>query len=445
MNMKWMKILVICMMSCLAFASCEKGDELKIENNYAEINRVEGYVASLDLYDLQYYVQFAVAIEGRFKAYEYEAYNDDEDADVYVCVRYGENADMSDSFSLEKRVSYIENENGDRTDDYTQSVRLETSAILDKGKKYYYQAYVQYYMPNSNEKFVVYDEVREFGLSDDRVAKNVSLSVTEKNNGNTVFFHVALSGDPLGLGSDMMEYLSPNDIEVVVKCGAEESLERTVVCYDYDEDDGYFWGYTEFNMNTMFCQPYVRIMGVEIAGEIKKVELCAVTDGSAIDLGLPSGIKWGSCNLGADSVSGFGGYYGWGKADGGWFNGTELPSDISGTEYDVARAMLGGSWQIPTKEQWEELVSNTRVSYFVYNGVSGLRIVGLNGNSIFLPKAGHEYSNGGYGSVGDSADYWSSVSDGYNTPYYCFVYFNYCEDYGASLGGIKYPIRPVCD
>ena len=79
--------------------------------------------------------------------------------------------------------------------------------------------------------------MREFGLSDDRVAKNVSLSVTEKNNGNTVFFHVALSGDPLGLGRDMMEYLSPNDIEVVVKCGAEESLERTVVCYDYDEDD----------------------------------------------------------------------------------------------------------------------------------------------------------------------------------------------------------------
>ena len=84
--------------------------------------------------------------------------------------------------------------------------------------------------------------------------------------------------------------------------------------------------------------------------------------GEAIDLGLPSGTKWASCNVGATKPEEYGGYYSWGETeeketydwstyihcDGSSSTCHDLGSDISGTEYDVAHVKWGGKWCMPT-------------------------------------------------------------------------------------------------
>ena len=70
----------------------------------------------------------------------------------------------------------------------------------------------------------------------------------------------------------------------------------------------------------------------------------------AIDLGLPSGIKWASCNVGASKPEEYGGHYSWGETEEKeiyeWFTYThcdgtvqtchDLSPSICGTENDVA-------------------------------------------------------------------------------------------------------------
>lgn len=47
----------------------------------------------------------------------------------------------------------------------------------------------------------------------------------------------------------------------------------------------------------------------------KTVEDDVSTPGEAIDLGLPSGLKWASCNVGASSPEEYGGYFAWGEIE----------------------------------------------------------------------------------------------------------------------------------
>ena len=135
-----------------------------------------------------------------------------------------------------------------------------------------------------------------------------------------------------------------------------------------------------------------------------------------VDLGLPSGLKWAAYNVGATSPEGYGEYYSWGeietKASYDWENCStmEVPmNDISGNEqYDVARKKWGGSWRMPTKEEQTELLENCTWELTTVNSVSGYKVTGPNGNSIFLPAAGYRYGttlnfDGYYGG------YWSST------------------------------------
>lgn len=123
----------------------------------------------------------------------------------------------------------------------------------------------------------------------------------------------------------------------------------------------------------------------------------------AIDLGLPSGTKWASWNVGAFSPEEYGGYYAWGETeekedytqstylyyDSIWQEYKNIGENISGTEYDVARQKWGEDWRMPTKAEMEELKSECTWTWIQYNNsVYGYRVVGPNGNKIFLPAAG---------------------------------------------------------
>lgn len=109
----------------------------------------------------------------------------------------------------------------------------------------------------------------------------------------------------------------------------------------------------------------------------------------AVDLGLS--VKWSSKNLGATLPSDIGEYYLWGDADNtGVIAFYEAPNvnNICGTEYDIVRAMWGGTWRMPSRGEFMELVSSCTWTKATVNGTEGMKVIGPNKNSIFLPNTG---------------------------------------------------------
>ncbi len=171
-----------------------------------------------------------------------------------------------------------------------------------------------------------------------------------------------------------------------------------------------------------------------------------------VDLGLPSGLKWATCNVGATNPEDYGNYYAWGeitpKPTYTSYNSTtysETMSDISGNAtYDAARANWGSTWRMPTYKEMGELINNCIWTWTSIGGLNGYKITGSNGNSIFLPAARYRYGSelnytGLYGS------YWSSTPvSSLNGAYY----LNFASgDYHRSSSYRYYgrSVRPVTE
>ncbi|MBO5769586.1 MAG: InlB B-repeat-containing protein, partial [Bacteroidales bacterium] len=188
-----------------------------------------------------------------------------------------------------------------------------------------------------------------------------------------------------------------------------------------------------------------------------------------VDLGLPSGLKWATCNIGATSPEDYGDYFAWGettlKDNYDWstykycngsvstltkYNGN---GDYGTIDYkttldlsdDAARANWGGAWRMPTYAELDELRNNCTRTWTTQNGVNGYKVTSkTNGNSIFLPAAGSRYGTSVY-DVGSRGYYWSSsLYEGYPCSAYSLrfnsgdVYWiNYYRYYG-------YTVRAVC-
>lgn len=153
----------------------------------------------------------------------------------------------------------------------------------------------------------------------------------------------------------------------------------------------------------------------------------------AIDLGLPSGTKWASCNVGASKPEEYGEYYAWGESEENnyydWSTYTYcdgikntchyLGSDISGTEYDVAHKKWNDNWRMPTLEQFQELLSNCHYEWTILNGIKGQKFTSkFNGNSIFLPFTGYYYQNK-LNYIDRYGYYWSATKDVSNLNHTC--------------------------
>ena len=193
-----------------------------------------------------------------------------------------------------------------------------------------------------------------------------------------------------------------------------------------------------------------------------------------VDLGLPSGTLWATCNVGANSPEKYGGYYAWGetttKSNYSWstykyckgsektitkyctqswygYNGytdnlTELlPED------DAATANWGSSWQMPSLDQLKELINSnyTTTTWTTLNGVYGRKITSKsNGKSVFLPAAGSRYDTS-LDSAGCYGLYWSrslDTSDSYYAYCLCFYSGNIYAD-GGDYRYIGRSVRPV--
>ena len=148
----------------------------------------------------------------------------------------------------------------------------------------------------------------------------------------------------------------------------------------------------------------------------------------AVDMGLPSGTLWADRNIGAKSPEDFGLYFSWGNIEGhvmgsGYdfddYNetkGHELDGDID-IEHDAARFNMGEPWQMPTKEQFQELVDKCTREWCCDNGHMGSRFTSkINGKSVFFPAAG--YGGGtSISYVGSLGFYWSSSWYSANSAY----------------------------
>ena len=174
-----------------------------------------------------------------------------------------------------------------------------------------------------------------------------------------------------------------------------------------------------------------------------------------VDLGLPSGVKWATCNVGASSPEDYGDYFAWGetspKAEYTWENSVtygEQMSDISGNaQYDAATANWGGSWRMPTKEQMEELVEHCEWEWTQVNGVNGAKVIGPNGSCIFLPAAGCRYGSSLY-YYGDNGFCWSSTpSDYYNDKNAYSLLFDTGLEYAGWTENRSYgfTVRPITE
>lgn len=240
-------------------------------------------------------------------------------------------------------------------------------------------------------------------------------------------------------------------------CGGEISSEGEVViiargvCYGTNQNptiednktvDGNGVGIFTSSLSNLASQTtyYVRAyatneLGTSYGNEVAFSTEAEATTGTTnghdwVDLGLPSGVKWATCNVGASLPGEYGDYYSWGETetkdsyDSNNCSTMYVPmDDISGNpQYDVARKEWGDSWRMPTYEEQEELLNNCTWELTTENGFNGYKVTGPNGNSIFLPAAGYRYGtmlnfDGYYGG------YWNSKphDDGNDSAFFlCF-------------------------
>ena len=179
-----------------------------------------------------------------------------------------------------------------------------------------------------------------------------------------------------------------------------------------------------------------------------------------VDLGLPSGLLWATCNVGADNPEDYGDYFAWGetttKDTYNWstyqyYDGSNLTkytgSDGLTTllpEDDAATANWGVDWRMPTKEEWQELYQNTTHTWTTQNGVYGRLFTASNGNSLFLPAAGYRYGSS-LNNAGSYGYYWSSSLYTGSPDYACYLYFSSGNCYLYSgYRGYGQSVRPVC-
>ena len=128
-----------------------------------------------------------------------------------------------------------------------------------------------------------------------------------------------------------------------------------------------------------------------------------------VDLGLS--VKWATCNVGATKPEAFGDYFAWGETSpkNSYTDSNYTYSDNPSTlplNKDAASVNMGGKWRMPTKKECQELIEKCSLEQITQNGVYGYKVIGPNGNFIFLPATGyHSFTGREYK---DDCYFWSS-------------------------------------
>lgn len=281
---------------------------------------------------------------------------------------------------------------------------------------------------------------------------------------------------------------------LVVEIGATATLSATVIPTNATQP-AVSWSSSNNSVATVndtglviaVSEGYATITATTYDGVFTATCFVVVSDptptGVAVDLGLPSGLKWASCNVGANAVWEYGDYYAWGetepyyssknpltwkegKSDGyNWVSyklckgssstlikyntnilcGTVDNKSFLDPAYDAAQIKWGGNWRMPTDSEWTELKTECNWTWTTQNGVNGRLVTGPNGNSIFLPAAGDRVNTGLY-STGSYGGYWSSSLNTVSPYYAWYMYFNSgSADRGYDNRCYGFSVRPVTE
>ncbi len=193
----------------------------------------------------------------------------------------------------------------------------------------------------------------------------------------------------------------------------------------------------------------------------------------AVDLGLTSGLKWASANVGAETQYATGDFFAWGetapKAVYDWntykwskgsletitkylnvdtYGGPVDDKTVLDPGDDPATVVLGGKWRTPTRKEFIELRRECDWIWVSENGAAGYEIRSkVNGNKIFLPAAGFWQDDHSVG-VGLWAygDYWtSSLGGGCPEFAFCITFNSQTIDWGTFERSWGFAIRAVTE
>ena len=172
-----------------------------------------------------------------------------------------------------------------------------------------------------------------------------------------------------------------------------------------------------------------------------------------VNLGLPSGLYWATCNVGAKTETDYGNYYAWGETttksryildNSTWFDRFHS-GDLTPSE-DAATANWGKGTRMPTYDEMVELKNNCTWEWqnnYNNTSVNGYLVTGSNSQSVFFPAAG--YGNGSdLNGAGSGGYYWTSSPCSYNNYSYGlyfdsdYVFTNYNDRY------LGLSVRAVC-
>ena len=184
-----------------------------------------------------------------------------------------------------------------------------------------------------------------------------------------------------------------------------------------------------------------------------------------VDLGLPSGTLWATCNVGASKPEEYGDYFAWGETktketyqgeNYKWVNGDLFTKYCTNSLYgnvdnllellpedDAATANWGNNWCTPSKDQFDELKNSdyTTIEKTTLNGVDGVKVTSKkNGKTLFFPEAGEYWYEKCLHD--DEGTYWTrSVEE--TGALAAYVVDMYSGGWGVRPRPTGYPVRPV--
>ena len=143
------------------------------------------------------------------------------------------------------------------------------------------------------------------------------------------------------------------------------------------------------------------------------------------------GPKFAECNVGATSATEYGNYFTWAE------------------DKDIATTKWGSNWRLPTKDEFDALLTNCTCKWTTQSSVYGLLCKGKEGtafepNSLFLPAAGNRH-DGSVSGLTLGGDYWSStpVVGSDNQKVYCLLFSSGTKFVGSNSCDYGFSVRAV--
>lgn len=265
-------------------------------------------------------------------------------------------------------------------DDSTYTALLEG---LQKNTTYYYKAYVAL----QNQVTYYSDDTKSFITSDAKVLTSDATDITSVSAGlgGTL---VNVGNVPASADFSCGIFVSTKSDDASILKGydlAAGSLSQAQAGTPYSVVKNTLVPHTRY-----YYKAYMKLNDGYILGQLDSVTT-ATESKDFVDLGLS--VLWAKSNVGAVSESDAGGLYGYGDATGllTSVQASLYPgNNIVGGSSDICVA--SGNGRLPSASELQELKNNCVFTDSTVNDVSGYKVTGVNGNSIFVPKTG--YRNG---------------------------------------------------